>query len=271
MRMQIPFGCASLMVLTITASLSGSLAGNAAEPTPMHRGYYTFPAIRGENIVFTSEGDLWEVGVNGGVARRLTTNPGTESNAVLSADGKTVAFSAEFEGPTEVYTMPVEGGLPQRRTWDGDSRPAGFAPDGRLIISTSRYATLPGTQLVLVNDVGAREIMPLAEAAEGAYSPEDHALFFTRWFKQPSETKRYKGGTAESIWKFDGHSEAVPLTADWAGASTQPMFWNKRIYFLSDRDGIMNVYSMDENGQGVRQESHQKMFDISSAAIDEGR
>ena len=243
----------------------------AADTVPIHRGYYTYPAVRGGDIVFTSEGDLWLVGVNGGVARRLTSNPGTESHAVLSADGKTVAFSANFEGPTEVYTMPIDGGLPQRRTWDGDSVPAGFAPDGRLMITTSRYATLPGTQLVLVNEVGAREIVPLAEAAEASYSPEDHNLFFTRWFKQPSETKRYKGGTAESIWRFDGHNEAVALTADWTGASTRPMFWNGRVYFLSDRDGIMNVFSMDEQGHDLKQESHQHIFDISSASIDDGR
>ena len=247
--------------------------GQAAAPSqaPMHRGYYSDPAIRGENIVFTSEGDLWGASVKGGEARRLTSNPGTEWAAALSADGKTVAFSANFEGPTEVYTMPLEGGIPQRRTWDGDSRPAGFAPDGRLLISTSRYSTLPGTQLALVSDVGAREIVPLAQAAEGTYSPEDHKLFFTRWFRQPSETKRYKGGTAESIWKFDGKNEAVPLTADYPGASTQPMFWNKRVYFVSDRDGVMNVYSMDEDGHGVKQESHQKEFDVSSAALDDGR
>jgi len=271
--MQNSFRRTSFTVLTFTMGLLAwwALPAGAADPTPIHRGYYTSPAIRGDNIVFTSEGDLWEVGVSGGVARRLTTNPGTESHAVLSADGNTVAFSADFEGPTEVYTMPVEGGLPQRRTWDGDSIPQGFTPDGRLIISTSRYATLPGSQLVLVNDVGAREIVPLAEAAEGVYSPAGNVLFFTRWFKQPSVTKRYKGGTAESVWKFDGKNEAVPLTADYTGASTQPMFWNKRVYFLSDRDGIMNVYSMDEDGHGVKEESHQKIFDISSASMDDGR
>ncbi len=251
-------------------SCSASLAF-AADAAPIHRGYYTYPAVRGANVVFTSEGDLWTVSVTGGVARRLTSDPGTESHAFLSADGKTIAFSANFEGPTEVYTMPIDGGLPERRTWDGDSVPAGFAPDGRLMITTSRYATLPGTELVLVNGVGAREIIPLAQAAEAAYSPDDHNLFFTRWFKQPSETKRYKGGTAESIWKFDGHDEAVPLTADWLGASSHPMFWNGRVYFLSDRDGIMNVFSMDEAGHNLKQESHQRIFDISAASIDDGR
>lgn len=242
----------------------------AAGSDPIHRGYYTSPAVRGDNIVFASEGDLWVVSVKGGVARRLTSNPGTESHAVLSADGNTVAFAGDFEGPTEVYTMPIEGGIPQRRTWDGGSRPEGFAPDGRLMISTGRYSTLPGTQLVLVNEAGAREIVSLAQAAEGVYSP-DHNLFFTRWFKQPSSTKRYKGGTAESIWRFDGHGEAVSLTADWTGTSTQPMYWNKRVYFLSDRDGIMNVFSIDEQGHDLRQESHQHIFDISSASIDDGR
>ena len=248
-----------------------SSAALAVDSGSSHRGYYTYPAVRGENIVFTSEGDLWVVPVSGGTARRLTSNPGEESHAVLSADGKTVAFSANFEGPTEVYSMPIEGGLPQRRTWDGHAVPAGFAPDGRLMVATSRYATLPGTQLVLVNEVGAREIIPLAEAAEATYSPDDHNLFFTRWYKQWSETKRYKGGTAESIWRFDGQNEAVPLTADWTGTSTRPMFWNKRVYFLSDRDGIMNVFSMDEQGHDLRQESHQHIFDISSASIDDGR
>jgi tricorn protease len=261
-----------IAIFALVSSLAwSSRPASAADNAPAHRGYYTHPALRGDSIVFTSEGDLWVVSASGGTARRLTSNPGDESNAILSADGKLVAFSANFEGPTEVYTMPVEGGLPQRRTWDGDSIPAGFAPDGRLMITTSRYATLPGTQLVLVNEVGAREIVPLADAAEGVYSAEDHNLFFTRWFKQPSETKRYRGGTAESIWKFDGHNEAVPLTADYTGASTQPMLWNKRVYFLSDRDGIMNVFSMDEQGHDLKQESHQHLFDISSASIDDGR
>lgn len=257
-----------LLIALFCASTSIAIA---ADPAPIHRGYYTYPALRSGNIVFTSEGDLWIVGVSGGVARRLTSDPGIESHAFLSSDGKTVAFSANFEGPTEVYTMPVDGGLPERRTWDGGSLPAGFAPDGRLMITTARYATLPGTQLVLINGVGAREIVPLSEAAQAAYSPDDHNLFFTRWFKQPSETKRYKGGTAESIWKFDGHNEAVSLTADWPGASSHPMFWNGRVYFLSDRDGIMNVFSMDEEGHNLKQESHQRIFDVSAASIDDGR
>ncbi|HEY1902051.1 MAG TPA: S41 family peptidase [Terracidiphilus sp.] len=242
----------------------------AADAPALHRGYYSDPALHGDTIVFTSEGDLWSVGLQGGQARRLTTGSGTENKASTSPDGKTVAFRANYEGPSEVYTIPIDGGLPQRRTWDGNSEPEGWAPDGRLLIATERYSTLPSVQLVLVDDHGGREIVPLSQAAQGAYSSDGHTLFFTRWFSQPSRTKRYKGGWAENIWSFDGKDEAVPLTADFTGTSTNPMFWNGRVYFLSDRDGVMNVYSMDPEDHGVKEESHQHTFDIQSASLFDG-
>jgi tricorn protease len=243
----------------------------AADAAPLHRGYYSDPALHGDTIVFTSEGDLWSVDIHGGAAHRLTSGTGTENQATISPDGKTVAFRAGYEGPAEVYTIPIGGGLPERRTWDGDSRPAGWAPDGRLLVTTTRYSTLPGAKLALIDDHGGREIVPLAQAAEGVYSSDGKMLFFTRWFAQPSQTKRYKGGSAENIWSFDGKNEAVPLTADWAGTSAHPMIWNGRVYFLSDRDGVMNVYSMDAQGKGVKQESHQHIFDVQSASLFEGR
>ena len=261
----------SLVALTVLFSCSLCLLARAADAPPLHRGYYTDPALSGDTIVFTSEGDLWTVSVHGGAAHRLTSGSGVEEKAVISPDGKTVAFRANYEGPAEVYTMPIEGGLPQRRTWDGNSQPEGWNPDGRLLISTSRYSTLPETELVLLDNRGGREPIPMAQAAEGAYSTDGNTLFFTRWFKQPSNTKRYKGGTAENLWSFDGKDEAVPLTANYAGASTNPMYWNGRVYFLSDRDGVMNVWSMDPHGKDLREESHQRIFDIESASINNGR
>src|ERR1035437_8552404 len=80
-----------------------------------------------------------------------------------------------------------------------------------------------------------------------------------------------KGGWAEKIWRFDGQKEAVPLTADWTGTSTHPMFWNGRVYFLSERDAVMNIYSMNTQGQGLKQEIHQHGFDIESASLSDGR
>ena len=262
--------CCQLTGLALVYLLVSNLA-SAQSPSPLHRGYYTAPAIHGDTVVFTSEGDLWTVGAQGGIAHRLTSDPGTESNPVISPDGKTVAFSGESEGPTDVYSMPIEGGLPQRRTWDGDAHPVGFAPDGRLMISTTRYSTLPNNEVVLVDDRGDRQLVPLAQAAEAVYDTSGHSLFFTRWYSQPSHTKRYKGGTAESIWRFDAPKEAVPLTADYPGTSTNPMFWDGRIYFISDRDGVRNLYSMATDGKDVKQLSHQHIFDVESASLNDGR
>src|SRR6185437_4807715 len=86
------------------------------------RGYYRFPTIRGDVIVFAAEGDLWQVARTRGVAARLTSHMGNESSPAISADGATIAFSAAYEGPTEVYTMPRAGGTPVRRTFDGDAK-----------------------------------------------------------------------------------------------------------------------------------------------------
>lgn len=252
------------------AFTAASLAGTAA-PAPLHRGYYTSPAIHGDTIIFTSEGDLWTVGVQGGEAHRLTSDPGLETGATISPDGRTVAFNGDSEGPREAYTMPIEGGLPERRTWDGDARAVGWSPDGRLMVSTARYSTLPNTEVVLIDNEGKRKLIPLAQAAEAVYEPNGHTLFFTRWYSQPSHTKRYKGGTAENIWRYDGTGEAVPLTSDYTGTSKDPMFWKGNVYFLSDRDGVMNVYSMDADGHNVKQVSHQHIFDVESASLDNGR
>jgi len=156
--------------LFVSLSLSASGQGD------IHRGYYRFPTVHGDTIIFTSEGDLWSVSTSGGSARRITSNDGTEAMSTISPDGATVAFLAEYEGPTEVYTMPISGGLPQRRTWDGDTLPEGWTPDGRLMVRATRYSTLPDPKLVLLDNHGGREIVPLSSASQGAYSSDGHTL-----------------------------------------------------------------------------------------------
>ncbi len=259
-------------LLVVAAIIALSVAGLTANDKPNSRpGYYRYPAIHGDTIIFTAEGDLWTVNAKGGAAKRLTSNPGEELFAAISPDGQTVAFSAQYEGPTDVYTMPVDGGLPQRRTWDGDAGVAGWTPDGRVLVSTARYSTLPDSKLLAIDSNGKYEIVPLSQAAEGAFTPDGKTLFFTRLERQPSQTKRYQGGTAENIWRYDSGSEAVPLTSDFAGTSHNPMFWNGRVYFLSDRDGVMNIYSMDREGHDLKQQTHHKGFDVQYASMADGR
>ena len=265
------FRPAFLAIVSCLCAVLCAVSLSADKASSTRPGYYRLPAIHGDVIIFTAEGDLWSVSSKGGAARRLTSNPGQESHASISPDGKTVAFSAAYEGPTDVYTMPVDGGLPERRTWDATATPVGWTPDGRVLYATRRYSTLPDTQLVAVDAQGNREIFPLSQAAQGAFTPEGKTLFFTRLTWQGSSTKRYKGGSVENIWRYQRNSEAVLLTGDYDGTSRNPMVWNNRVYFLSDRDGTMNVFSMDLQGHDVKQHTHHKGFDVQSASLSEGR
>ncbi len=237
-------------------------------------GYYRFPALQGQTIVFTSEGDLWTVDTKGGTAVRRTTHAGLETNAAVSPDGTIIAFSAQYEGPTEVYTMPLAGGLPVRRTFSGATATVvGWTPDGKILYATQKYSTLPNAQLVILDPkTDAETVLPLAQAADGAFLPDGKTLVFTRLPFQGSSTKRYKGGTAQNLWKYAaGADEAVPLTASYAGTSKNPMIWQDRIYFVSDRDGTMNLWSMDLAGGDLKQLTFHKGYDVSSASLRDGK
>jgi tricorn protease len=263
-EMRIP---AALLILLAIAPISASYGGSV-------EGYYRYPAIHGESIVFTSEGDLWKVGVHGGTARRMTTHPDLEYRAAISPDGGTIAFSAHYEGPREVYTMPIEGGAPVRRTFAGElSHVTGWTPDGRVIYTTRLYSTLPDWQLVTIDiETGEDEVIPLAQANDGCFSPDGGTLYFTRLAPMGSHAKRYTGGAAQSIWKFkEGAGEAVNLTGDYPGTSKTPMWWDGRIYFATDRDGTMNIWSMDESGADLRQHTHHSGWDVKTPALSGGR
>lgn len=259
---------------TLSIALALSWLAPVQQQTPATRGYYRTPAIRGETIVFTAEGDLWTVGLHGGTARRLTSDVDQETSPAISPDGATLAFAGRYDGAPEVYTMPLAGGVPVRHTWDGaDDRPVGWTADGRILYVTPAAATLPAAQLVTLDPrTDRRELVPVADASDGSYDAGGKVLYFTRFFAQGSHTKRYKGGTAQSIWKYtSGAPEAVPLTADFAGTSKAPLWWNGRVYFASDRDGSMNLWSMDPDGHDLKQLTHHQGWDVQSPALGDGR
>ncbi len=254
--------------------LAGLVCFGAAPPAaPTPPGYLRYPALHGDTLVFTAEGDLWTVSASGGTARRLTSHPGSEVSAAISPDGKTVAFTASYEGPSEVYTMPLEGGLPVRRTWDGaGSNVTGWTPDGRVLFATRRASGLPDDRLVALDPkTNAVEVLPLSQAADGVFDPAGRTLYFTRLSFQGSHTKRYQGGTAQNIWRYTRGDEAAPLTSDWPGTSRTPMLWEDRIYFVSDRDGTMNLWSMDRDGRDLRQHTKHRGWDVQTPSLSEGR
>ena len=224
--------------------------------------------------MFTAEGDLWRVDARGGLAQRLTSHLGMESHAAFSPDGKLLAFSAQYEGSDEVYTMPAEGGLPTRRTFEGRAAMvAGWTPDGRILYTTRQFSTLPDWQLAAIDlRSGESKLLPLSQASDGVFEPANKTLFFTRFPFQGSSTKRYQGGTIQHLWKFtEGQAEAVPLTEDYPGTSKEPMWWKSRVYFVSDRDGTMNLWSMNPDGADLQQVTKHKGWDVKSPSLSDGR
>ena len=237
-------------------------------------GFYRYPALHGNTLVFAAEGDLWTVPLAGGMAQRLTTHHGEETHPRISPDGSTLAFTARYEGPAELYTMPVNGGLPARRTYEGErSLATAWMPDGRLVYTTTHYSTLPQPQMVSMDlEENRRDRIPLYTATEGAWDESGRVLFFVRPAFHNNVTKRYKGGTARDIWRFEeGAEEAVELTGDYDGESHSPMVWDGRVYFVTDRDGTMNLWSMNMEGGDVRQHTRHAGWDVKNPDLNEGR
>jgi len=252
------------MILVFTAQ-----ASNAST-----NGYYRFPTLRGNTLVFAAEGDLWIVDSQGGMARRLTTHAGEETNPTISPDGKILAFSASYEGPTELYTMPLNGGLPTRLTYEADSSTAvGFAPDGQLMYTSRAYSTIPDPQLIQIDlKTEKRSFIPLHQASDGSYDDTKKTLYFARPGFHNNNTARYQGGTARNIWKFtSGEEEAQNLTADFPGENFSPMWWNGRLYYGCDRSGSWNIWSMDPEGKDLEQHTFHAGWDVRSPALDDGK
>jgi len=262
MRLRAAFAAAFLLSST-------SLGARAADSAT--RGYYRFPAVHGETVVFTAEGDLWRTTIAGGVAQRLTSHLGEETRPAISPDGRTLAFSAQYDGPIEVYVMSLDGGVPKRLTWDGlRDFVVGWTPQNEVLFTSRRGSGFPAGQLFAVNpETGARRAIPLAQAAEGAYV--GGTLVFTRQEPNISNTRRYRGGTLQQLWRWAGdRDEARKLMPADSAASRTPMPWQDRIYFVGDRSQDMNLWSVKLDGSDARQLTRHTGWDVLGASLSDG-
>src|SRR5437764_4536420 len=222
-----------------------------------------FPAIHGNQVVFTYAGNLYTVAAEGGIARKLTNHDGFEMFARFSPDGKTLAFTGQYDGNTEVYTMPAEGGVPKRLTFtatlnrdDVSDRMGpnnivmGWTPDGKHIIFRSRMKE-PNDfngQLFLVSAKGGLpQQLPLPRGGFCSYSPDGKQLAYNRIFREFRTWKRYRGGMADDIWIHDFDSKKTVNVTNNPASDIIPMWSGNKIYFLSDRDPNkrMNLFVHD--------------------------
>jgi tricorn protease len=222
-----------------------------------------FPAISATQIVFTYAGDLYTVPTTGGVARKLTNDVGFEMFARFSPDGKWIAFTGQYDGNTEVYLMPAEGGIPKRLTFtatlgrdDVSDRMGpnnivmGWKHDGKHIIFRSRmreWNSFNGQLYLESIDGGLPEELPLPRGGFCSYSPDDKQFAYNRVFREFRTWKRYRGGMADDIWIYDFDKKTIENITNNPAQDIIPLWTGNKIYFLSDRDSLkrMNLYVYD--------------------------
>lgn len=239
-----------------------------------------FPAIHGEKVAFTYAGNLYTVPAAGGTARRLTGHEGFEMFARYSPDGQWLAFTGQYDGNTEVYVMPADGGVPRRLTYTatlgrddiGDRMGPnniviGWQHDSKHILFRSRMRTFNDFigQLYLVSlDGGLPEPLPLPRGGFGSYSPDDTKLAYNRIFREFRTWKRYRGGMADDISLYDFQTKKTENITNNAASDIIPMWHGNKVYFLSDRGPAtrMNLYSYDLTTKKTEPMTQFKDFDI---------
>jgi tricorn protease len=234
------------------------------------------PALSATHIAFIHAGDLWSASLTGSDIRRLTTSEGEISNPAFSPDGRSIAFSADYDGNTDVYLVPVGGGAPARLTWHpGPDLVQGFTPDGRGVLFTSNrnVFTTRFTQLFTVPLGGGVETaLPIPNAARAAYSPDGRRIAYNPLGPAFLQWKRYRGGRVSTISVFDVQTHAVEKIAqpESRANDADPMWVGDVLYFRSDRDGEFNLYAYDRSRQ-IRQITKHRDFPVLNAAAGGGQ
>lgn len=268
-------GCVLALALALLSTASAAAQGTR---------FLRRPTVSHDNVAFEYGGDLWVVSRAGGDARRLTSTPSAESDPFFSPDGSQIAFTSNIAGNADVFVVPTAGGEPKRLTYHpGYDFVRGWTPDGKHVVFASSRGTLPtpGANSYLrlwtvPADGGVNEELQLPRAFAAAYSPDGKrlayqqlgvALFAVMWAEnQGSQWRRYRGGRVQPIRIYDlatNSEEKLP----WTNSNdTEPMWVGNTVYFLSDRDRTVNLYSDDLATKKVTQLTKHTDFDIMSAS-----
>jgi tricorn protease len=233
-----------------------------AQPTRLLRQ----PAISATQIAFAYGGDIWVTPKSGGDARRITSTAAVEGNPHFSPDGNWIAFSSDRSGVTQVYIVPVQGGSPTRLTWyPSPSVPRGWTPDGKHVLYASSRETAPATynRLWTVSAKGGPSTLLAAPwAFDGNYSPDGNKLSIDRVSRWDVEWRHYRGGQNTPLQVLDLKTLTEQSIPTNGSMDIHPLWMNNEIFFLSDRDFIMNVWAFNPTTAAVRQVTNLKSGDI---------
>ncbi|MFT5236028.1 MAG: tricorn protease [Shewanella sp.] len=272
MKLNLTFAC------TLLAFGSLNLSTAIAEDSSAQLGYYRAPALSGNTLVFTAEGDLWTKQMDQVLAQRLTSLPAEELGAAISKDGQWVAYVANYAGASEVYVIPITGGQAKRVSFENSRvRVQGWTAKGEVLYATDN-AFGPANYWVLKSVTPhtlETQDFPLADAIEGVIDDNGQYLYFTRFGLQTTgdNAKVYRGGAKGELWRYKLNStqEAERLTSAHEGSVRQPMLWNNRLFFVSDSDGNDNFWSMALDGTDLQQVTQFKQWQVRGARLHKGQ
>ena len=232
------------------------------------------PDLHAGRIVFEYGGDLWTCAAGGGTAVQLTSHPGVESSPYFSPDGKWIAFSGQYDENQDVYVIPAAGGAPLRLTFHpGRDQVTGWSADGRSVLfsspraSSNRYARIFKVSV----DGGTPEALPMPMAWLGSMAADGRRFAYTSLSNRQSfdTWRRYRGGNAPFIWIFDLQNHAAEKVPHPGSNDSFPRFSGDWVYFLSDRDRVMNLYRYRAGSGPLEQLTRFTGADIKSFAIHE--
>jgi len=239
----------SLVALTFSYLLFAQASESA------HSFFYR-PDIHGNEIVFTAEGDLWLCNLKTNEVRRLTSDPGLETNAKFSPDGTQIAFDAAYAGKIDVFVMPTEGGIPKRVTYDpGTPTVQCWTPNGKSILFVSgRLVTNRLPELFTVPATGGPATkLYVPQAFFASYSPDGSRLAYVPDSNEWMNWFRYQAGEADSIWLTTLKHPTFEKLTDTKWVDTQPVWVGDKIYFVSERTGIRNLWELNPDTKAVKQ------------------
>jgi len=248
-----------------------------AEPNPTHdkhpmqsAAYLRQPALHADTVVFVCDDDLWQVGIEGGTARRLTAGLSEPSTPCLSPDGRWLAFVGRDEQHPEVFLMPADGGDARRMTWLGpDVMVRGWTPQGHIVFVTTHGQPFFRNYRAFTLDPagGAPQMLPWGQVNHLAFGPHG-ACVIGRNTADPARWKRYRGGTAGQLWIDADGTQQFRRMSELQGNLTSPMWVGERVYFLSDAEGVGNLYSCHPDGSDLRRHSDHADFYARHAQTD---